>query len=177
MKGKTLSKSGSELFQSYLKKHKDVVKDKAAQNYYPVNVVADAFTEGFTAGEKSGKEAGREEIIDKLVRSQFEEITQKATQVHILTYRVIDHIVKNGFSVNSFYMDIFHQNPKVILVVDNDCLLNDHFVKTTYQKIFEVKRIFDDLFKVDLDMGVTGSFELDPILLHNDGYQYSEQIK
>lgn len=168
-----LSKSGNQSFQNYLKTHEHVVKVKATNNYYPVDVVAEAFTEGFNAGEKFGKE----ELIERLVRSQFEELTQKANQVYILTSLVIKHIRENGFDVKSFHMDIFHENPKVIIAVENNLLLNDNFVDTSYQKIFEVKRVFDDLFHKDLDMGIIGSNDMDIALLRNDGYQYSEEFE
>lgn len=172
-----VDKTGTEQFQSYLRKHQADVKSKAVINYYPVNVVADAFSEGFNAGEKSGKEAGKEEIIAKLLKRKFEELTQKATQVYILSGRIVDHIKKSGHKVDSFHLNIFHENPKVIIAVNNELLLEDEFVKNTYSKIFEIKRIFDELFNVDLDMGLVGSSELDLELLSADGYQYSEEFE
>ncbi|MGI9526350.1 MAG: hypothetical protein ACR2MS_04475, partial [Weeksellaceae bacterium] len=145
-------------------------------NYYHVDVVADAFTEGFCAGEKSGKQSGKDEIISKLVKNRIEELTQKANQVYILTSRVVNYIQKNGFKINSFHLNIFHENPKAILAVDNKLLLDDFFVESTYSKIFEMKRIFDEIFNVDLDMGLIGSDNLDLELLYEDGYEYSEQF-
>jgi len=177
MSVKTQNISGTELFQSYLRKHNDDVRSTAANNYYPVNVVADAFSEGFNAGEKSGKQSGKEEIIAKLVKNRVEELTQKATQVHILTSRVVNHIRNNGNKVHSFHLNIFHENPKAILAVNNDLLLNDAFIEDTYSKIFEIKRIFDAIFNVDLDMGLIGSSDLDLALLSEDGYEYSEQFE
>lgn len=177
MSAKTKNITATEMFQSYLRKHSDDVRSSAANNYYPANVVADAFSEGFSAGEKSGKQSGKEEIIAKLVKNKIEELTQKATQVHILTSRVVDHITKNGNKVHSFHLNIFHENPKAILAVNNELLLNDEFVKDTYSKIFEIKRIFDEIFNVDLDMGLVGSNNLDLNLLSEDGYEYSEKFE
>lgn len=177
MSAKTKNITGTEQFQSYLRKHNDDVRSTAANNYYPANVVAEAFSEGFTAGEKSGKQAGKEEIIAKLVKNRVEELTQKATQVYILTSRVINHIKKNGNKVHSFHLNIFHENPKVILAINNELLLNDEFIEDTYSKIFEIKRIFDEIFNVDLDMGLIGSNDLDLELLSEDGYEYSEQFE
>lgn len=168
--------SRTEQFQSYLKRHNADVRTTAVNNYYHVDVVAEAFTEGFSAGEKSGKQSGKEEIISKLVKNRVEELTQKATQVYILTSRVVNHIQKKGNKVHSFHLNIFHENPKAILAINNDLLLNDDFVEDTYSKIFEIKRIFDAIFNVDLDMGLIGSNDLDLELLSEDGYEYSEQF-
>jgi hypothetical protein len=176
MSVKTHNITGTEQFQSYLRKHNDDVRSTAANNYYPANVVADAFNEGFSAGEKSGKQAGKEEIIAKLVKNRVEELTQKATQAYILTTRIVKHIKSKGNTVHSFHLNIFHENPKVIIAINNELLLDDVFIEDTYTKIFEIKKIFDDLFKVDLDMGLIGSNDLDLELLSEDGYEYSEQF-
>lgn len=74
MSVQSIGKSGTDSFQSYLKKHKDDVRSTVANNYYHVDVVAEAFNEGFTAGEKSGKK----EFVSKLIKSRIEELTQKA---------------------------------------------------------------------------------------------------
>lgn len=42
--------------------------------------------------------------------------------------------------------------------------------------IFEMKRIFNELFHVDLDMGLIGSNNLDLEVLTQDGYEYSEEL-
>jgi len=172
MSVKDIDRTNLELFQSYLFKHKDDVRSTAAKNYYHVDVVAEAFSEGFSAGEKSGEK----EFVTKLIKNRVDELTQKATQVYILTNRVITHIKSDGHKVDSFYINIFHENPKVIVAVENDLLLNDDFIESSYSKIFEIKRIFDDLFHVDLDMGLMGSSDIDLELLSDDGYEYSENI-
>lgn len=40
-----------------------------------------------------------------------------------------------------------------------------------------MKRIFNDLFNVALDMGIMGSGDLDVEALTEDGYEYSEDFK
>lgn len=174
---KPLDITGTEQFQSYLRKHNDDVRNTAANNYYPANVVADAFSQGFNAGEKSGKQAGKEEIIAQLLKNKVEELTQKSTQAYILTSRIVKHIKNTGNRVHSFHLNIFHENPKVIIAVKNDLLLDDDFVMDVYKRIFEIKEIFDELFGVDLDMGLIGSNDLDLELLSEDGYEYSEQFE
>lgn len=172
MSTKIVDKSGTELFHSYLKRNRDDARTTASNNYYHVDVVAEAFNEGFSAGEQSEKK----EYVNKLIKSRVEELTQKANQVYILTNRVVSHIKKNGYSVNSFHLNIFHENPKVIISIDNQLLLNDDFIENTYKMIFEMKRIFDELFHVDLDMGLIGSSNLDLDVLTQDGYEYSEEL-
>ncbi|NJW53818.1 hypothetical protein [Salinimicrobium oceani] len=167
-----MNKTGTELFQSYLRNHKDDVRSTAANNYYHVDVVAEAFNEGFSAGEKSGKK----EFVNKLIKSRVEELTQKANQVYILTNRVISFIKQKGHAVDSFYINIFHDNPQVVIAVDNDLLINDDFVTQAYSKVFEMKRIFNDLFDCALDMGIMGAAEIDVEALKADGFEYSEDF-
>jgi hypothetical protein len=169
----SINKTGTELFQSYLNKHKDDVRSTATKNYYHVDVVAEAFNEGFSAGQKSGKK----EFVDKLIKNRVEELTQKANQVYILTNRIVSYIKQNGNKIDSFYINIFHENPKVIIAVENELLLNDGFVENTYKKVFEMKSIFNSLFDGDLDMGLIGSESLDLEYIAQDGYDYSEVIR
>jgi len=166
------TKTGTDLFNTYLNKFKDEVRETASDKYYHVDVVAEAYNQGFSDGEKSGKK----EYVSEIIKNRIEELTQKANQVYILAYRVISHIRSNNFRVNSFYINIFHTNPQVIIAVDDKLLLDDTFVESTYLKIFEMKRIFNDLFKVTLDMGLIGSDDLDIEALTEDGYEYSEDL-
>lgn len=169
----TLTPKGTDSFHSYLQSHKDDVKNSSSENYYHVNVVADAFNEGYNAGEESAQQ----EFISNLLTKKIEELTHKAHQVYILSNRIIDHLKKKNYSVSSFYINIFHENPKVIIVVDNHLLIDDEFVNYSYSKVFELKRIFNELFAGALDMGLMGSESIDVEALMNDGFEYSEQLK
>lgn len=169
----TLNKIGTDRFHSYLQKHKNEVQNSSSENYYPENVVADAFSEGFNAGEESGKQ----DFLSKLIKKKIEELTQKANQVYILTNRMVDFLKKKNYSVDSFYISVFHENPKVIITVSNTLLIDDEFVDYAYSKVFELKRIFNDLFEGALDMGIMGSEFIDTESLINDGFEYSEDLR
>jgi hypothetical protein len=164
--------SGSDLFNNYLSKFKTEVRTQSSDKYYHVDVVAEAYTQGFCDGEKSGKK----EFVEEMIKKQIEKFTQKANQVYILTNLMVTHIKSNGYSVNSFYINISHKCPKVIIAVNNDLLLNDEFIKTSYLKVFELKRIFSELFAVTLDMGLIGATDLDIETLSADGFEYSEDL-
>lgn len=172
MSAQIKSTTGTELFYAYLNKFKDDVRSKSSDNYYHVDVVADAYSQGFCDGEKSGKK----EFVDAIIKNRIEKLTQKANQVYILTNLVVTFIKNSGYSVNSFYINIFHESPKVIIAVDNDLLINDDFIEKSYLKVFEMKHIFNTLFDVTLDMGLVGAAELDIESLSDDGYEYSEDL-
>lgn len=168
----TVKASGTELFHTYLSDYKDQARKEKSADFYHVDVVADAYNQGFC----NGQESGRKEFIEDLKRDRTEKFTQKATQVYILTNRAIDHIQKNGFSVDSFFINIAHDNPKAIIAVKDEQLLDDEFIMIAYSKIFELKRIFAELFECTFDIGLISSSDLDVETLKGDRYDYSETI-
>ncbi|MFV8347198.1 hypothetical protein [Flavobacterium sp. ZB4P13] len=162
---------GLNLFNSYLADNKHQAKDSKINDlYYHVNVVAEAYSKGFADGENTGKK----DFLDKLVQSTTEKFIEKANQVYLCTKSTLTALHKEQYPVHSFYINIFHQNPKVIIVVPNEILLNDDFVELSYMKIHEVKCSFSSLFNSTLDMGIMGCEDLDEKLLEKDGFDYSE---
>lgn len=163
--------AGLNLFNSYLTDNKHQAKDSKINDlYYHVNVVAEAYTKGFEDGENTGKK----DFLDKLVQSTTEKFIEKANQVYLCTKSTLTALLKERYLVHSFYINIFHQNPKVIIVVPNEMLLNDDFVEFSYMKIHEVKCSFNSLFNSTLDMGIMGSEDLDQKMLSKDGFDYCE---
>lgn len=165
--------TGINLFNHYLTKHQESAKDsKVNESYYHVNVVAEAYDQGLN----DGKNLGRKDFLEKIMMSASEKFAEKANQVYICTKTTLSYLNKNGYSVQSFHINIFHSNPKVIIAINNDTLLNDEFVELAYTKIHEVKCTFNALFDNTLDMGLIGSDNLDLELLSQDGFEYSEVI-
>lgn len=162
---------GLNLFNTYLIDNKHQAKDSKINDlYYHVNVVAEAYSKGFSDGENIGKK----DILDKLVQSTTEKFIEKANQVYLCTKSTLTALLKEQYQVHSFYINIFHQNPKVIIAVPNQILLDDNFVEFSYMKIHEVKCSFNSLFNNTLDMGIMGSEDLNSELLRKDGFEYSE---
>ncbi|QEC52508.1 hypothetical protein EDD80_11348 [Anseongella ginsenosidimutans] len=167
-----IKKNGTEQFQRYLSHFKDQAKREESNNFYHVDVVADAYNQGFCDGEQSG----RKEFVEELVKGSTERFVQKATQVYILTNLAVDHIQKNQYHVHSFFINIVHPNPQVIIVVPNEQLLDDKFVKETYEKMFELKKIFCKLFGDTFDIGLMGAEGIDLDALKEDRFDYSESF-
>lgn len=163
---------GTDSFNSYLSKFKEQVSQEESSNFYHVDVVAEAYTQGFFDGEKSGKK----EFVENLLKRTTERFTQKSTQVYILTNVAVNHFKKNGYPVNAFYLNIVHNNPKALISVDSDSLLNDEFVEMAYSKIFELKKIFFNLFESTFDIGLVASEGLDLSIIKDEGFDYSETI-
>jgi len=165
-------KGGTDSFYIYLNRFKTEARFEKAKEFYHVDVVADAYKQGFTDGENSGKK----EFIETMLTKSAEKFTAKANQVYILTNLTISYLASNGYNVNSFFINLFHVNPKVIIAVENDSLLNDDFIELAYTKVFEMKEVFSNLFGNTLDMGIVGNNELDIQALAEDGYDYSEDL-
>lgn len=165
--------TGLVQFNSYLESHQGYAKnEKVSDLYYHVNVVAEAYDKGLS----DGKNIGRQEFVEKIMKSSAERFTEKANQVYILTKNMVNFLGTNNYKVDSFHINIFHTNPKVIFAVNNEILLDDKFVELAYTKIHEFKCTFKKIFESTLDMGLIDGENLDLELLSQDGFEYSEGI-
>ncbi|UXX79957.1 hypothetical protein N7E81_02410 [Reichenbachiella carrageenanivorans] len=170
----TTVKSGTELFSKYINKYKDQVKTESSEEYYHVNVVADAYNQGFSDGKNSGKK----DFVEAIVKGKVEKFIQKANQVYILSQNLITHLVKQGYKADSLYINMYPNCPKVVLSISDEFLLDDKFVETAYEKILENKGIFTKLFAPSsLDISLVSTEHLDPKLLKEDGFGYEEVLK
>lgn len=160
----------SDLFQKYLTKCKDQVKTESAENYYPVNVVAEAYSQGFSDGKISGKK----DFIDQIVKIEIEKFVQKSNQIYILSKETINFLLSQNFKVCSLHINLAQQRASVVISIPNEILNDDSFVEKAYSKIFEFKAIFCKLFNEPLDIGFVGNDNLVTELLAEDGYGYTE---
>lgn len=165
-----VTKTGSDLFYQYLQLHKDEMKDQSLDGYYHANVVADAYKQGFSDGKKSGEK----DIISAILEKQIERFVQKSNQIYILSNRIIAYLCDNNFKVKALYISIDFKRPRVLLSIPEDLLINDEFVKTTYDKMSEIREIYLKLFDEYLDIGLVSSLNLDENLLMEDGFGYQQ---
>ena len=164
---------GIDKFHEYLVGHQNEVSQNRFDGYYPVNVVAEAYTQGFSDGQQKGQS----EFVKILRKQTLDLFKKKSQQVYILTTKVKDTLKKEGFIVDSFYIDIFATCPRVIVSVQDDLLLNEAFIQVAYKEIFSVQEIYSKVFDNDvLDMSLVGSDDLDKSCLEAEGFGYSEDF-
>jgi len=163
---------GTALFYKYIIQHQDQVSKHYIDGYYHVDVVAEAYSQGF----KDGKESGKKDFLEEMRKNTLEKFFRRATQVYVLTKTVVEFLNRNKYKVDSIYLDVLAQCPRVIISVNDSLLIDDDFVKSSYAKIFEMKRIFSELFDSNLDMGLVSSGNLNDALLKADGFGYSENL-
>ena len=167
-------KTGTEQFTKYINKYKDQEKTESSEEYYHVNVVADAYNQGFSDGKNSGKK----DFVEAIVKSKVEKFIQKANQVYILSHNLITHLNEEGYSASSLYINMYPNCPKVVLSISDEFLLDDEFVEKAYKKILENKAIFTKLFSPSsLDISLISTENLDSKLLKEDGFGYEEVLK
>ncbi len=164
------AQTGSDSFQQYLSKHKNVVRDKSSAGYYHVDVVAEAYTQGFT----DGKNSGEQDFISNIVKQEVEKFTQRANQIYILSKRLISYLTKYKYCVSSLHIKLSFSKPSVIISVSDEFLNNDKFIQLAYSKMFEIKDIYSKLFDEYLDLGLVSANNLDISLLEEDGFGYKE---
>jgi len=163
--------SGTDKFEAYLRDHQHEVRFDKAEGYYPVDVVADAYSQGFNDGQKKGKE----QLIKIIKQKTLDDFKKRSNQVYILTTKIISQIKGNGFNVDSFFMDLFAHSPRVIVVVNDDSLVNDEFVTEAYKQVHSAQEIFSKIFTNDfLDISIMGSSNVDQDCLRAEGFGYSE---
>ena len=105
-----------------------------------------------------------------MIKSSVERFEEKANQVYIFIKNIISESTTNGFDVESFFLNIFEHNPRAIISVKNELLLNDEFVEFVYEKIHEIKTSFNKLFDSFLDIRLVGGENLYFDLLFANGF-------
>jgi len=134
----TFKKGSSDLFLEYLNKYKDEVRSKNTDEFYHVNVVADAYKQGFSDGTKSAEK----DFMQQLIQSRLDDFIKKAQQVYILSSELISFLKEKGFSAEAMYICPSFSSPKSIIVVSEELVLNDEFNQTVYPKIYDFRKVF-----------------------------------
>ena len=65
--------------------------------------------------------------------------------------------------------------PSVVISVPDDFLNDNGFIEKAYSKLFDNKKIFNELFGEPLDIGFLSSNSLNEGLLKEDGFGYIEK--
>jgi hypothetical protein len=170
---KTTIKNGNlDSFNDYLDKCKNQARSEGSKQYFHVDVVAEAYSQGY----EHGKEDGQSEFIESLIMDSFEKFNHKSNQIYILSKNVIEYITKElKQNVISLHINLTPNKPSVILSVPNDALLIDEFVDKAYNKVFDIRDIYKQLFDEMLDIGFVGSDHLDYNQIESDGFGYTEK--
>lgn len=161
-------------FNNFLDSHKESARKEISNDYFHVNVVAEAYSQGFN----DGRAKGEKEYIANIVELQLEDYKKRYLQAYILTSKVVDVLKAYDKKPESFYINIHYKNPKVIIAIKDDYLLEDDIVELAYKNIFEAQEIFNTIFqKYHLDISLVGFQNLDSDLLECEGYNYRESIR
>lgn len=161
-------------FNNFLDTYKDNAREEMSKDYFHVNVVAEAYAQGF----KDGKDSNKKSFIDNLIEKQIEDYKQRYLQAYILAKKVLDKLASINKNANSLFINVHEDNPKVIISVPDDFLLDDNIVEVAYKAVFNSQEIFRNTFdKYNLDISFVSSENLDKDLLQGDGYGYFEDIK
>jgi hypothetical protein len=173
MKLNALPPSSITNFNNYLEENvTNAQTSKINDSYYHVNIVAEAYSKGFTDGEQQGQKA----FIDNLKAKNKERFLEKATAVYLFSKTLVRELKEKSFNVEKIYINPFDMNPKVILAVKDNLLIEDHFINTAYSRIYEMQCAFLQSFKSTLDLSLIGKDDLNESLLSADGFKYSETI-
>ncbi len=164
---------GITQFHSYIQSHSSESRNsKVNENYYHVNVVAEAWGQGYSEGEKSAKQA----FAEKILKKSSERFLERATEVYVTAKSMVSFLMAHQYKAEKIYLNIFHRNPEVILSFDKNLLLDDDFVVLAYSKIHDMQKHFHSLFQSTLDLSLISTENLDEKLLAEDGFDYSENL-
>jgi len=165
--------SGVESFNLFIfERAKEAHSTKLNENFFHYDIVADAFNCGLEKGKQMKKEEAESIVINRLI----DRFIERANQVYLSAKKLTENLAKENFHAKKIYINIFHRNPKVIVVVDENYLLDDDFVFFVYPKLNEMKNSFFKLFENTLDISLIGDENISEELLVADGFSYSEDI-
>lgn len=135
--------------------------------------MAEAYSQGFKDGESSNKKTFIEDLIEKRIESY----KQRYLQAYILAKKVLDELALINTSARGLFINVHEDNPKVLISVPDDLLLDDFWVDAAYKAAFDSQDIFKSAFsKYNLDISFVSSENLDVDLLQGDGYDYFEEV-
>lgn len=154
-------------FQDYLKQCKGEVANQKKENYYSVDVVADAYSTGYADGQSKGIS----QLVQDILSKEMENFSAKANQIYILSKKVVKQI---GSNANGLFLNLSMERPSAIISIPEEKLVDDKFIEEVYAYIFELKNIFSRLFDETLDISLVPSEGLEIELLEEDGYTYHE---
>jgi len=157
-------------FQDYLEQNKHLSKSEISNEYFHVNVVADAYNKGFEDGEQNAKQ----NFIDDIISKHNEQFVQNSVFIYILSKRIIDYFISQNCKPCSLFINLSARIPSVIISIPDEYLLDDDFVDLAYSKVFEIRQVYDNVYKKMLDIGLIGSSNLNIDLLKADRYDYQE---
>lgn len=163
-----VNKSFDESFQEYLSTCKGEVANQKKENYYPVNVVADAYSTGYADGQNKAIR----DFLQDMLSKEVENFSAKANQIYILSKKVVRQI---GPNADGLFINLSVGRPSAIISIPEVNLIDDEFVDKVYSYIFDLKTIFSRLFDETLDISLVSSDSLDVELLEEDGYTYHEK--
>jgi hypothetical protein len=167
------NRSGLLSFNDFLKKHSSEAKEKKlSESYFHADVVCEAWDSGVAFGKKENIQATKERILIR----QYEKFVEKANKVYLFTKSFSDFLSFSGYKPERFFINIFHVNPKVIVLVNKDAIIDDDFVVLAYTKMNEFQDSFRTLFGSTLDISLMDDDGIIDDLLISDGFNYSEKI-
>ncbi len=166
---KQIQESGVNQFNAFLRNYtKEAQPKQLNENYYHYNVVLEAYCQG--------KEQGKEDVEQKIIDKCIDRFIDRANQVYQMAKTFTEMLAKNRYGVKKFYINVFHRNPKVIVVIEESLMLEDEFVYFVYPKLNEMKSSFFTLFENTLDISLIGHSDLSEYLLKSDGFGYTEDV-
>ena len=165
------NESGS--FESFLKKVKDQVKDQQSENYYPTNVVIDAYKLGMQNGLDQGQGSKLEDIFKK----DIDQSLKSAVFAYIITSSVVEKLKKQSYNVLKLLLRVKDGNPEIFLAVKKELLIDEKFLDLGYELIFDCIKQFDSKFDKTFDLTFIQSDNLDYSLLEQDGYKVIEDYE
>lgn len=173
MKNMSLDHPRSTLFYNFLDDYIDNAREDISKDYFHLIVVAEAFSQGFKDGDSNNKKTFREDLIEKRIESY----KQRYLQAYILAKKVLAELALINTSARGLFINVHEDNPKVLISVPDDLLLDDFWVEAAYKAAFNSQDIFKSAFSnSNLDISLVSSENLDVGLLRADGYDYFEEI-
>lgn len=163
-------KTSDVYFSTYIKEQKQYAIDQQIENYYPVNVVAEAFQKGFDAGAKNAESDYLEDLKNQLL----DKFVSKANEVYILSNELIKYLQSNQYKIDSLLGNFSFNSIKVLITVPITTIEDETFTELAYTKLHEIAKQFTSQHKELLDISIIPSEDLDEELLESDGFRFKE---
>lgn len=163
----------SSLFNSYLdaqigKYQNGIIRDCLQQ---------EAFEKSYSRLVKIGGNSKQDTHVNDLIGKQGGSFKLRCIQAYLLANRVLDVLYGVNSKASAVFINVHDGNPKVLISVPDDFLLDDFLVETAYKAALYFQGVFKKVFNNhNLDISFVGSENLDRDLFQADGYDYCEDF-
>lgn len=159
-------------FHEFIRTKQDESTSQKQDNFYSVDVVADAYSQGFKDGANDPIEFKKQ--LKKLAIERF---INKSNNIYVIVSDYIKHLKNSGINVSNLYGNFTHRGVSILISIPNEQLLDDDLNTIAYQKLYEISKSYTKENNEFLDVSLISDSNIDAESILKNGYTFTEMYE